>query len=305
MVMRRWLVLLVTLVALLGAARPASAELSIVTTTTDLAALAKAVGGDHVKVTPLALHTQDPHWVDARPHLALELAKADALVLIGMELEVGWLPTLLTGSRNGEIQPGSPGYIDASQFVSPLEVPTGKVDRSMGDIHAQGNPHYLYDPRRAAKVASGIADRFAKLDPAHAEQFRGNAKQFGERLAQWQKHWTAKLAGLRGKKVIGYHRSLAYLADWLGFSVPINVEPRPGIPPNPRHVAQVIELAQQSQVSMILQETWFPKTTSKLIAEKSGAKLVVIPGATNYAGGESYFGFLNEVVKRLRAGVER
>jgi len=297
--MRPLFVLCLCLCGLLLAAPPARADLRIVTTTPDLATLAKQVGKDHVQVTSLALHTQDPHWVDARPNLALELSRADMCVLTGLDLELGWLPTLLTGARNGAIQPGGKGYLDASQFVSKLEVPTGPVDRSMGDIHPHGNPHYLLDPRRAMKVASGLAGKMGALDPANQDFYRKNADEFVAKLTQWKTVWDKKLGWLRGKKVIGYHQSLPYLADWLGFTVTTSIQPRPGIPPNPAHVAHVIELARKTDVKLILQESWHPGQTSKLVAEQAGVRLVVIPGAPDYRGGQSYLGFVNEIVTRL------
>jgi zinc/manganese transport system substrate-binding protein len=297
--MRPLLVFCLYLCGVLLSAPPAHADLRIVTTTPDLAALAKQIGKGHVQVTSLALHTQDPHWVDARPNLALELSRADMCVLIGLDLELGWLPTLLTGARNGAIQPGGKGYVDASEFVSKLEVPTGPVDRSMGDIHPHGNPHYLLDPRRAVKVASGLAVRMAALDPANQDFYRKNADEFGSKVAQWRKVWEKKLAWLRGKRIIGYHQSLPYLGDWLGFTVTASIQPRPGIPPNPAHVAHVIELGRKTDAKLVLQEAWHPDQTSKLVAEQAGVRLVVIPGAPDYRGGQSYLGFVNDIVTRL------
>jgi zinc/manganese transport system substrate-binding protein len=297
--MRPLLVFCLFLWALLVGAPPARADLRIVTTTPDLASLAKQVGKNHAQVTSLALYTQDPHWVDARPNLALELSRADMCVLTGLDLELGWLPTLLTGARNGAIQPGGKGYVDASEFVGKLEVPTAPVDRSMGDIHPHGNPHYLLDPRRAAKVALGLAVKMGTLDPPNQDFYRKNADEFAGKLTQWIKLWEKKLVWLRGKKVIGYHQSLPYLADWLGFTVPISVQPRPGIPANPAHVAHVIDLARKTDVKLIVQESWHPEQTSKLVAEQARVRLVVIPGAPDYRGGQSYLGFVNEIVTRL------
>jgi len=301
MPLRSIFVILVTLVGLAGTAR---ADLRVVTTTPDLAAIAQAVGAGHVQVTALALSTQDPHFVDARPNLALELAKADLLVLVGLDLEVGWLPTLQTASRNADIQRGGKGYLDASGLVPLLDVASGKVDRAQGDIHPGGNPHYLYDPRRAAKVASGIARRMAELDPANGQAYLAGAKGFSEKLQKWQQHWEAELQRLKGRKVIAYHQSLTYLADWLGFEVVIHLEPKPGIPPNPGHVARVIELAKKNGVKLMVQESYYPVKTSELVVQKVGAKLAVLPGGTNFQGGESYLGFVDQCVKRLSAATQ-
>jgi zinc/manganese transport system substrate-binding protein len=290
---------LLMLIALLGLAAPARAELRIVASTADLAAVAKQIGGKHVKVTALALHTQDPHFVDARPHLALELAKADLLLVLGLGMESGWLPTLITGSRNRDILPGASGHLNCSQFITPLDVLPGKPDRSQGDIHPGGSPHYMADPRRAAKVAQGIAKRMAQLDPDNAKSYEQNVKDFVTKLEKWRKHWEQRLASLKGKKLVAYHKSFTYLADWLGFELAIHVEPKPGVPPNPGHVARVIAVAREGQVRVILQESFYPDSTSKLIAKKSGAKLVAIAGAPNYRGGQSYVGYVNDVVGRI------
>ena len=301
--MKRLILLLTSFVLTMTIARGAWAELKVVATTPDLAAVAKRVGGKHVTVKALALHSQDPHWVDARPHLALSLAKADLLLLVGMELEVGWLPNLLTGSRNGSIQPGGLGYLDCSRFVKPLEVPN-TVDRAMGDVHPNGNPHYMLDPRRVARVASGIAKRLAQLDPKNAASYRSNAKKWVAKLKKWRRHWKKQLTGLKGKPVMGYHRSLIYFADWIGCRSIAEIEPRPGLPPNPKHVALIIRTAKDRKVPLLLQESWHPTSTSKLIAKRSGMHLVRIPGQPNFRKGQSYIGFMNALVKRVGKGLK-
>jgi zinc/manganese transport system substrate-binding protein len=295
--MRKTLLLLVALVVLTLA--PSAMALKVVATTPHLAALARELGGDRVTVSSLALHTQDPHWVDARPHLALALSKAELLLVNGAELEVGWLPTLQTGSRNGAVGVGGRGYLDASTLVSLLEVPSARVDRSMGDIHTSGNPHYLFDPRRMERVAIGIAKRMAELDPASKNAYLDNTKAFISRLRAAQASWGKQLATLRGRKVVSYHKSLVYLEDWLGFEAIAHIEPRPGIPPNPRHVADVIAAIRSEGVKLIVQEEWYPNKTAHLIADKTGAKLVALPGMPDFRSGQTYVDFMNEVVARL------
>ncbi|XXF75600.1 metal ABC transporter substrate-binding protein [Myxococcaceae bacterium GXIMD 01537] len=285
------------------AALPARANLNVVTTTSDLAALTQAVGGDKVKVTALALPTQDPHFVDAKPNLALALSRADLLVVVGLELEVGWLPTLQIGARNSKIQTGNPGYVDASRFVKLLEVPAGTVDRSQGDVHPGGNPHYLYDPRAGLAVARGIAARMKQLDPANAATYDANLAKFSAELEQARAGWEKRLAGLRGAPVIAYHRTTAYLADWLGFEPIAFLEPKPGIPPNPAHVAKVLTLGRQKKARMVLQEEYYPDTTAKLVASKIPAPLVIIPGGTDFRGGETYVKHLEQLVSRLEKGL--
>ncbi|WNG38311.1 zinc ABC transporter substrate-binding protein [Archangium violaceum] len=283
---------------------PARADLKIVTSVSDLAALAKAVGGEHVQVTSLAPSTQDPHFVDARPHLALELNRADLLIAIGLELEVGWLPTLQNGARNNRILSGSPGYLEVFQFIRTLEVPTTRVDRSQGDIHAGGNPHFLYDPRAGLAVARGIADRMIALDGKNADAYRANLAKFTAELEKSIPVWQQRLAGLKGAPLIAYHRTTAYLADWLGFDAITYLEPKPGIPPNPAHVAQVLGLARQKKARMILQEEYYPSTTSKLVAGKVPAPLVIIPGGADFRAGQTYIQRIEELVTRLENGLK-
>jgi zinc/manganese transport system substrate-binding protein len=292
-----WLLLFVLLLA-----QTAQAVVRVVATTPDLATVARAVGGVRTDVTTLALPTQDPHWVDARPHLALDLARADVLLAVGAELEIGWLPTLQKGSRNGKIQNGAPGFVDCSSFVALLEVPTGKVDRSLGDVHPSGNPHYMLDPRQVERVAVGIGKRLAGIDPEGRAVYLENTKRFVAAVREARQRWESRLAKASGKEVLSYHRSLSYLADWLGLRVADQLEPRPGIPPNPAHVAHLIEIGKQRNIKAILQESWFPTTTGKIIGDKIGAKLVVLPGMPSFPN-QSYIAFMDEIVGRLEGAL--
>jgi len=292
-------ILLALVAAFAGAA--SAAPLKVVATVPDLAAIAAAVGGERVEVTSMSLPTQDPHFVDARPNLALALSKADLLLVVGLELEVGWLPTLQTGARNGDIQLGAPGYLDCSSFVSLLQVPAGAVDRSMGDVHPGGNPHYLYDPRSAIPVARGVAQRMARLDPANADAYLEGADGFAREMEGRISGWVQRLDALQGAPVIQYHRSWPYLADWLGLEVVSDVEPKPGVPPTPAQVARVLKLAREQGVSLILQESYFPKTTAALVAEKAGARLVVLDGGADFAGGQGVVERFEALVAQLEA----
>lgn len=277
---------------------PALAALKVVASTPDLGVVTRSVGGERVHVDVLALHTQDPHWVDAKPHLALALANADLLVATGAELEVGWLPTLQTGSRNGAVQVGGKGYVDCSTFVDLIDVP-GKIDRSMGDVHPSGNSHYMLDPRAVERVAVGIGKRLASLDPAGRDYYLEKTKAFVGELRTARQRWEGTLAGLRGANVVTYHRSLDYLARWIGFSIVENVEPKPGIPPNPGHVAHVIDAARATNARLLVQESWFPTDASKKVANEAGLRLVVLGAMPNFKSGESYVAFLDHVVRSL------
>ncbi len=285
-------------------ATPALAKLNIVATTPDLAAIARTIGDSHADVTSLALHTQDPHWVDARPHLALKLSKADLLLVIGLGLESGWLPALQTGSRNPEIQQGGAGLLDCSTLIRALDIPAGPVDPSAGHVHSGGSPHYLLDPERAEKVAVGIGKRLAKLDPPNQRAYFDNTKRFIQNLRKARQAWTKKLTSLGTKRVVAYHKSLSYLAAWTGLQIIEHVEPRPGIPPNPQHVASVLQTMRTRKVSAIVQESWHPTKTSKLLASRSSAKFVAIAGSADFDGGQDYVAFMDGVVNALVRGLQ-
>lgn len=300
--MRRKLFLLSLLLA-----GPAWGRLKVVTTVTDLGGIARAVGGKHVDVVVLANPGQDPHFVDAKPSLVLDLARADAVMLLGMDLEVGWLPTLLTASRNSKIQLGAGGYIDCSVFIAPREIPAHKVDRSMGDIHPGGNPHYSRDPRNAVLLARGMAQRLAKLDPEHAEAFAAAATVFNKGLTEKAAQWKKQLAPYQGEGVVTYHKSWGYFLDWAGLSEVGFIEPKPGIPPNPSSVAELLSLMKAKKVQLILQETWYPAATAQLLSGHSGAKLVRVPGSPARDQGyvEYWEGIVSEFVKGLNSMNER
>ena len=284
------------------AAARAEAKLSVVATTPDLAAIASAVGGARVSVKSLSLPTQDPHWVDAKPSLALVLSHADLLLAVGAELEVGWLPTLQVGSRNGRVQVGERGFLDCSTLVELLERPQAKVERSMGHIHPSGSPHYLLDPRAAERVAVGIGKRLAELDPEGSAAYLERTKAFVTSLRDARARFQKSLDQLKGRPIVAYHRSLTYLAEWTGLVVVDHIESKPGVPPDPRHVAELIALAQQKGARAVVQEAFHPTRTSELVAAKLGGKLLRLPGATDFQGGQSYIAFLERIVKQLAEG---
>ncbi len=256
--------------------------LNIVTSTADLAAIAKVVVGDD-SVVSMSNANQDPHYVDARPSLTLSLNKADLVVVNGLELEVGWLPSLLKNARNAKVLPGSDGYFDASTTVQLLGITTGKLDRAQGDIHPGGNPHYLHDPRAAARVALGLADRLGKIDPAHRAEYETRAKSFAASANAQAKKWRTKFDGLSvgQRTVVSYHASLPYLYDWLGLKEAITVEPKPGIQPNPGHVAKVLKVMRDQKIGVIVQESYYPTKTSQTLTTMAKGTLVVIPGGTD------------------------
>lgn len=259
---------------------PALAGPRVVATVPDLGAIAREVGGEGVDVTVLARPTEDPHFVDPRPSFALALSRADLVVVNGLGLEAGWLPTLLTGSRNARVQPGAPGHLDASALVTPRERPAGPVDRAMGDVHPHGNPHYTLDPRHAPPIARAVAERLAAIDPAGADGYRARAEAFAAATDAAVRRWEERAAPLKGAPVVQYHRSFVYLTAWLGLEVVAEIEPKPGVPPTPRHVLTVVRDAQARSVGRVLVEAWHPATAARRVAEETGARLVILPGQT-------------------------
>ncbi len=298
--LRRHIVTLVAALALAAfAPRSAHATVKIVTTVPDLAAIAQEVGGKNVSVTALALPTQDPHFVDAKPSLALAVMKADLLIAVGLDLEIGWLPTLQVGSRNEKVQIGNRGYLDCSTLVSRLEVPQTKIDRANGDIHPGGNPHYLYDPRAAAQCAAGIAARLSEIDSGHDAEYKANLKLFQAKLDAARQKWEKRLASFRGQPIITYHKSWVYLMDWLGFVDAAELEPKPGIPPTSKHVAEVLVYGRKLGAKLILQESYYPDTTSKLLASKLPAKVVLLPGGADFKAGQSYIDHMDQMIEAI------
>ncbi len=301
----RSLCLLAFALAVLLASSAAEAGVNVVATTPDLAAIARHVGGPAVQVTALALPTQDPHFVDARPNLALALNRADLLIVQGLELEVGWLPALQSGAKNPKIQAGGSGYLDASQLVTAQDAPAGEVSRAQGDIHRGGNPHYLVDPRNGAKVARGIAAKLATLDPGGAAGFLDRAQALDREAADLATKQAARFAALDASKraIVVYHRSWSYLESWLGVTEVGAVEPKPGIPPDPAHVAGLLAKMRGAGVRAVVTEDYYPTTTSRLLADKSGAVLCVLAGGAGEAQG--YLDHVRDDADRLFAALAR
>ncbi|KAB2900815.1 MAG: zinc ABC transporter substrate-binding protein [Kofleriaceae bacterium] len=283
-------------------ATPAVADMKVVATVPSLAAIAKEVGGKHVSVTAISLPTQDAHFVDAKPSLVLKLNKADALLAVGADLEIGWLPALQTQARNPRILSSGAGYLECAAHVTLRDRPA-VVDRAQGDVHAAGNPHFLYDPRAAAACARAIAAHFAKLDDRNAKAYQANLAGFLADLDGARARWEKQLAAHRGAPVITYHRSLTYLFDWLGIGEVATIEPKPGIPPTASHVATVIRIGKAKAVKVVAQEAYYPDKTCALVARKISAAVVRIPGGADVARGQTYIQHMDEVVNRLGAGL--
>jgi zinc/manganese transport system substrate-binding protein len=252
----------------------AAKKLNVVTATTDLASLAQEVGGDKISVESMAKGYQDPHFVEAKPSFLLKLQHADLLVVVGLQLEIGWLPPLITQSGNSRIQVGANGYLDASQFAEILEIPQGSITRAMGDVHPLGNPHYWLDPDNGRRVAKGIAGKLGEMDPEDAAYFQQRDQDFERRLAEADKKWQADMKPFHGRKVITYHNSAPNFAHHFGLNVVGFVEPRPGIPPTPSHTLDVINMMKRDNVKVIMVEPYFDRKTPDSIARESGGTVV-------------------------------
>lgn len=284
-------------VASLGlAAAPALAAVNVVTTTQDPGAIASAIGGARVAVTSLCKGYQDPHFLDPKPSFMLAVNKADLVLAIGLELEVGWLPPLLTGARNPRVMPGSAGFLDLSTLITPLDVARA-ADRAEGDVHPSGNPHYWLDPENGRAMARGIAARLTQLDPAGAAEYAANLKRFEATLDAKEAEWAKAMAPLAGKPIVTFHKSWPYFAARYQLPVVAYVEPKPGVPPTAQHTVEVIQTVMQKGVSVILMESFYDKRSAEQIAAHSKAKVVAVPSMV--AGDErvkTYFDLLDVIV---------
>jgi len=284
-------------------APPTGAEgnLNIMTATTDLAALAQEIGGDKVTVESVARGYQDPHFVEAKPSFLLKLRHADLLIVVGLELEIGWLPPLITQSTNPKIQVGAPGYFDASRFARILEIPTGVVTRAEGDVHPLGNPHYWLDPDNGLRIAKGIQNKLSEMRPNDAAYFAQQYDSFERRLKQADEKWIAEMKPYAGRKIVTYHRSWPNFAEHFGLNVVGYVEPRPGIPPSPQHTVELIGMMKRDAVKVIVVEPYFDLKTPNAIARDTGAQVLVLMPSV---GGEKeitdYFKLFDYDIAKLK-----
>ncbi len=286
----------------------AMAKVKVVATLADLGWIAEQVGADDVEVDYLCQGHRDPHFLPAKPSLTRKLKKADLLVYNGLELEIGWLPLLMDAARNPRIRAGQQGELNCSLALGEgeiLEVPVGEVDRSQGDIHPLGNPHYLLDPRRGIAVGRLMAERLARIDPEAADRYRSRAENLAREIAARVEDWEARLDNLPVKKIIVYHQQWEYLVDWLGLEIIGVIENRPGISPAPRHVEGLIELGRHQGPVMVIAATWDHIDAAERVAEKTGSPLAVLPAstfATEEAAG--YLDLFEVICDKLEAAAE-
>jgi len=296
----RFVVALSTAFAML----PATAALNVFVCEAEWGALTQELAGDKASVYSATTALQDVHRVEARPSLIARARSADMLICSGSELEVGWLPLLLTQSGNARIQPGSAGYLEASQFVPKLEIPK-VVDRALGDVHPSGNPHIHLDPRNIARVADALAERLVQLDPADADVFRARANSFHERWRAAMSRWEKEAARLKGVPVVVYHKDMSYFINWAGMREAGSLEPKPGLPPTPTHLAELVERMKREPAKVIVYSAYNSPRAAEFLSERTGIPAVMLPftvGGTDKA--RDLFGLFDDTIGRLLATVK-
>jgi zinc/manganese transport system substrate-binding protein len=292
--------LLVSLIAMTMAwPAHAQAALKVVTSTSDLADIAKAVGGSRIAVRHISEGYQDPHFVEAKPSFVLQLRDADVFAFVGLDLEIGWMPLLLDGARNRRINPGGSGHVDVSRVIPVLDVARGPVDRSQGDVHPRGNPHYWLDPENAKRIAELFRERFSALDPQGASVYARNAQQFGARLDAAEQEWAAHLAKIEGRPVVAWHTSWRYFAQYTGMNIVGFMEPKPGVPPSPAHLAGLIQTMKRTGTKVIIMEPFYDRRMADFVARNSGAQVLVLPPSVGGARG------INDYIALMRYNIRQ
>jgi ABC-type Zn uptake system ZnuABC Zn-binding protein ZnuA len=278
----------------------AAGKLNVITATQDLAAIGAEIGGDRITIESIAKGYQDPHFVEPKPSFLLKLQKADLLVVVGLQIEIGWLPPLINQSGNSKIQVSNAGYLDMSQFCEILEVPTTQVTRAMGDVHPLGNPHYWLNPKNGRRMAKAYQTKLSEMRPGDTAYFAERYADFDKRLTEAEKRWDAQMAPYRGKKVVTYHRSWPNFCERFGLNVVDYVEPKPGIPPSPSHTLEVINTMKRDGIKLILVEPYFDLRTPNSIAQGTGGQvLVLMPSVGGVKEITNYFQLFDYDIKML------
>ena len=278
----------------------ATAQLKVVTSTTDLYDIAKAVGGNKITAAHIGEGYQDPHFIEAKPSFVLQLRNADVWAFVGLDLEIGWMPLLLQGARNPKLQPGQPGYVDVSRVVPVLDMARGNVDRSQGDVHPLGNPHYWLDPENGRRIAKLFRETFSNLDAKNAATYEANEKAFTQRLDAAERTWQADLAKIKGKPVVAWHTSWRYFAGYTGMNIVGFMEPKPGVPPSPSHLAGLIQTMKQTGAKVIVMEPFYDRKMADVVARQTGAKVLVLPPSVGGAKGlDDYIRLIGNDIHQL------
>jgi len=282
----------------------ANAQLKVVTSTTDLYDIARAVGGSRIRASHIGEGYQDPHFVEAKPSFVLKIRDADVWAFVGLDLEIGWMPLLINGARNERVRPGGSGYLDVSTAIPLLDVPQGKVDRSQGDVHPLGNPHYWLDPENGKRIAHLFRTRFSELDPSGAAQYAANEKAFADRLDAAAREWADDLAVIRGKPVVAWHTSWRYFAEYTGMNIVGFMEPKPGVPPSPSHLAGLIQTMKRTGAKVIIMEPFYDRKMADFVARNTGATVLVLPPSVGGEKGvDDYIALMRHDISRLAGAV--
>lgn len=285
--------------AVLLAAPAVDAKLRVVTTSEDLAYIAERVGGEAVRVASLSSGDQDLHLVEPRPSMVMKVKRARVFVRVGLDIDM-WADSLLGAARNKRVMFGSPGYVDASVGVPLLQVPQGKVDASMGDIHIYGNPHYWLDPANARVMSKNIRDGLCRVQPDGCDVFKANHEAFLAELEAKLSEWDERMAPFRGARLVTYHNSWVYFAQRFGLEIVGNIEPKPGIPPTPSHLRKLIDTMTAKRAKVIMSEIYFPKQGPAKVAAKTGAKVLAVPSSVGGLKGiETFFDLFDFVTGKL------
>lgn len=283
---------------------PSFAEVNVVATLPWIGSVAKEIGKDKINVAILVKPGQDPHFVEAKPSMIVAARNADIIMYNGLELEVGYLPLIITSSRNAKIQPGQKGNLDCSGDVNVIERAQTNLDRSMGDVHPSGNPHYHLSPDNVLKAARAIAERFSSIDGGNADFYKSRLEAFDKSLREKMKEWDERMAPLKGKKVILYHRDMNYLMERYGIGVVGYIEPKPGIPPTPKHLQSLIETGKREGVSAVLVNTYFEKRSPSFVAEKTGGRMLALPiDVLVVPEAKDYISLMDCITKTMKDGL--
>jgi len=278
--------------------------IKVVTTTTDMKSIAEMIGGANVSVTSIATGYQNPHFVDPKPSYIISLSNADMFVTVGLDLETGWSPQLLTSSRNTKIQKGSPGYVDASEGVSLLQVPSS-LNRGEGDIHMYGNPHYWLDPMNGKIIARNIANGLERVDPANKAMYEANLKTFDDKIDAKMKEWQTKMAPFKGANIIAYHNEWVYFETRFGLHIVDFMEPKPGIPPTPSQLVKVINEVKSNNIKVIISSPYFTTSSSDVVAKQTGVKVLTMATSTGaFDQVKSYFDVFDYDINLLTAALK-
>ncbi|HSU27317.1 MAG TPA: metal ABC transporter substrate-binding protein [Chitinophagaceae bacterium] len=282
----------------------AGGKIKVVTTLTDLRSIAELIGGDKVSAMSIATGYQNPHFVDPKPSYIINLSSADLFVTVGLDLETGWSPSLLSSSRNTKIQKGAPGYVDASVGVGLLQVPS-VANRAEGDIHIYGNPHYWMDPLNGKVIARNIANGLERVDPDNKQFYENNLSAFFKKIDDKMKEWQAKMAPFKGAKIIAYHNEWVYFENRFGLNIVDFMEPKPGIPPSPSQLVKVIKEVKADNIKVIISSPYFTTTSSDVVARQTSVKVLTIATSVGaFDGVKSYFDLfdydINQIVANLK-----